>query len=292
MLNQLSNEIIQNVFPEEKGRLLKFLRHQKRRSRAWLVFATAAALLFSLLNIQRIAPYVVLNLPRVEITVLFFWVLALVLIPFIWPFKDEDSFSEDFKRGLDPRTWQYEGEWKVELAEDGKSVLTVTNSNIGGFALPYIHWTDYELQFDMRILNRDAGWIVRASGLYDYVVQKIDARQLVTFYRIAGVFPEVGRFDHGKTISENIWYPIRLLARGEWLSVYITIEGRESFIFQDHALGDKPPVTVLFKPEKDKGAASSLQAIMTPSFRAGSFGFRVHGDEKAQYRKVRAYRLR
>ena len=158
--------------------------------------------------------------------------------------------------------------------------------------MPCVHWTDYELQFEMRILNRDAGWIVRASGLYDYVVQKIDAKQLVTFYRIAGVFPEVGRFDHGKLIGENTWNPIRLLARGEWLSVYITIGGKESLIFQDRALGDKPPITVLFKPEKGKKAASSPQAIMTPSFRAGSFGFRVHGDEKAQYRKLIAYRLR
>lgn len=74
--------------------------------------------------------------------------------------------------------------------------------------------------------------------------------------------------------------------------MYITIEGKEALIFQDRALGDKPPVTVLFKPEKGKAATASLQAVMTPSFRAGSFGFRVHGDEKAQYRKIKAYRPR
>lgn len=213
MLTQLSNEVIQNVFPEERGRFLGFLRHQRRRSRSWLVFTTAVALLFSLFNIQTIAPYVVLHLPRVEITILFAWLLTLVIFPFIWPFKGGDSFSEDFKRGLDPKTWQYEGDWKVELAEDGKAVLTVTDSNIGGYALPCVHWTDYEVQFEMRILNRDAGWIVRASGLYDYVVQKLDTKQLATFYRIAGVFPEVGRIDRGRVISENSWYPIRLLAR-------------------------------------------------------------------------------
>lgn len=292
MLSQLSNDIVRNVFPEEKRRFFRFLQEQKRKARSWLAFFTSLAVLLFLLNIQVTLPYLMLNFQKSIITVLFFWILAIVLLPFIWPFKKGDYFAEDFKRGLDPRIWQFEGDWKVELDEDGNSVLTVTNSNIGGIALPYLHWTDYEFSFDMRILNHDGGWIIRASGLYDYVHQKIDRTELVTFYRIAGHFPEVGRIVHGKAIDFDTWYPVRLLARGEWLSVYLTIEGKEALIFQDRALGDKPPVTVLYQPTKKKQGPPATQAVISPSFRSGSFGFRVHGEERAQYRRIRVYRLR
>jgi len=243
------------------------------------------------LNLETIAPYLYFHRQVTINLIFFFWIIALVVIPIIWPYKRGDIFTENFKHGLDPRIWQYEGDWKVELSEDGKSVLTVTDSNLGGLALPCLSWTDYEIRFDMRILNKNAGWIIRASGLYDYVLQKIDQDEIVSFYRIIGALPEIGRMKHGQTIELDTWYSLIIFARGEWLSVYLMKEGKENLIFQDRALGDKPPLTIGIKEDIGKGFLSSSQQLVAPAFRTGSFGFRAYGDEKAQFRNITAYRL-
>jgi hypothetical protein len=291
-IDELSNEIIRNVFPEERFRFYRFLRQQKRSLRSWLFFVTILMIIFLSINLNHIIPYLWINFQTALNTTLVSWIITIVIFPFVWPFKRGDYFSDDFRNGLDPRIWQYDGNWKVELGEDGKALLTVTDSNIGGLALPCLPWTDYEVNFEMRILNLDGGWIIRASGLYDYVHQKLNKEKIVTLYRISGVFPKVGEMKHGEPIKLNMWYPIRLLARGEWLSVYVKVNGKESLVFQDRALGDKSPIQVGFIQKIEEGSSVSSQQLIAPSFRSGSFGFRIHGEECAQYRKIRAYRLR
>lgn len=104
---------------------------------------------------------------------------------------------------MDPRTWEYSGNWKVELDENGSSVLTVTDSNLGGLALPCLSWADYEVRFDMRIIESQAGWIIRASRLNDYVLQKLDLEKITTLYRVSGLLPTLGKLDHNLSIESG-----------------------------------------------------------------------------------------
>jgi len=288
---QLSNRIVTEIFPEEERRVLRWLRTQKRNLRNWLVALLAVIGYVFVSNIQAIIPFLALNFQLVFDTVLVVWIGVLVALPFLWPQKPGDMFTEDFKRGLNPRVWEYEGGWKVELDEDGHSVLTVTDSNLGGLALPCLSWADFELQFDTRIIAGNTGWIIRASSLNDYVHQKLDTVRLATLYRVEGLLPTVGSIEHSLPIHEKQWFSVRLLARGNWLSTYMKLKGKEHLIFQDQALGVKPPAQVEVRSEEKYPHPFAATTIVTPSFRTGSFGFRLHVKDKAQYRNLRAYRL-
>jgi len=291
-MDVLSNQVIENVFPEERRRFLQWLREQKRRLIFWFATLLVILVLVFLRNIELIVPYLVFNSQSAFNLILVSWLLAIVLLPFWWPQKPGDFFSENFKSGLDPRIWEYDGEWKIELDENGSPVLNVRNSNRGGLALPCLAWTDYELRFETRIMKEWSGWIVRASSLNDYVHQKLGPDRIVTLYRVSGMLPKVGEIKHDLSIELKRWYKIRILARGDWLSVHIKIDGKDHLIFQDQALGVKPPIEVQFSSKVIEIPIVQSKQIVTPSYRKGSFGFRLYDVEQAQYRKLKAYRLR
>ena len=46
-----------------------------------------------------------------------------------------------FESGLDPRLWEYEDGYKVELDEDGGAVHTATGADRGGLTLPCLSWS-------------------------------------------------------------------------------------------------------------------------------------------------------
>ena len=64
---------------------------------------------------------------------------------------------------LDPLTasnlsnWKPNGEWSIE--EDG--ILSVTNTRWGGFYKIGSTWENYIFEFEFKIINKCAGWIVR-----------------------------------------------------------------------------------------------------------------------------------
>jgi len=291
-MDVLSNQVIENVFPEERRRFLQWLREQKRRLTFWFATLLVILVLVFLRNIELIVPYLVFNSQSTFNLILVSWLIAIVILPFRWPQKPGDFFSENFKSGLDPRIWEYDGEWKIELDENGSPVLNVRNSNRGGLALPCLAWTDYELRFETRIMKECSGWIVRASSLNDYVHQKLGHDRIVTLYRVSGMLPKVGEIKHDLPIELKRWYQIRILARGDWLSVHIKIDGKDHLIFQDQALGVKPPIEVQFSSKEIEIPTVQSKQIVTPSYRKGSFGFRLYDVEQAQYRKLKAYRLR
>ena len=135
------------------------------------------------------------------------------------------------------------------------------------------------------------GWIVRASSLNDYVHQKLGTNKISTLYQISGIIRKVGEIEHGLSLELRKWYPIRILARGQWLSVYVRSDGKDHLVFQDQALGVKPPVTIEYATDVLEMGLQTSRQVLTPSYRSGSFGFRLHDKEHAQYRDLRAYHL-
>lgn len=177
------------------------------------------------------------------------------------------------------------------MDENSGAILSVRDSDRGGLALPCLSWTDYELVFEARMLTEWIGWIVRASSLNEYVHQKLGPDNISTLYRMSGIIRKVGEMPHDLPIESNQWYRIRILARGEWLSVYVKIDGKEHLIFQDRALGEKPPVALELRSEQIEIPTQYSHQILAPSYRTGSFGFRLHDVEHAHYRRIGAYHL-
>ena len=287
----LSNEIVRDVFREERNRFIRFLSIQKRHLWFWQLTLLILLCIPIVANFQSTLRYLYISQQYVFNVIVICWIFTIVLMPFLWPRKPGDYFHDDFKRGLNPRVWEYDGNWKVELDENSGPILSVSNSDRGGLVLNCLSWTDYEVQFEARIMTEWIGWIIRASSLNDYVHQKLGATNIHTLYKMTGVIQKVGELEHGLLLERKKWYPIRLLARGEWLSVYIKLDDKEHLIFQDQALGEKPPVTIEYTSKVLELPVPTHRQILTPSYRSGSFGFRLHDVEHAHYRRLRAYRL-
>lgn len=287
----LSNEIIRDAFKEERNRLSRFIANQKRHLWFWLLLAMLASLIPIFANIEITLRYLYFNQQFVFNSIILIWIQAIVFLPYFWPRKPGDYFSDNFKGGLHPKIWEYDGDWKVVLDESSGPVLSVTNSDRGGLVIPCLAWTDYEIQFEAKMVTEWIGWIVRASSLNDYVHQKLGPTHIHTLYKMSGIIRKVGELEHGLDLELMRWYPIRILARGEWLSVYIKSDEKEHLIFQDQALGEKPPIMIEFTTNALELPIAAQTQVLTPSFRSGSFGFRLHDVEKAQYRRLRAFHL-
>lgn len=212
--------------------------------------------------------------------------------PIIWPEKPGDVFGDRFKSGLNPAVWEYEGEWRVERDEEGHNVLSVTNSERGGLAIPCLTWTDYELIFETRIINKATAWTVRASSLNDCVMLQLGPKTFLPHHRISGMWIILQRLDHDVPVKEKVWIQVRTLVRGPWITVDVEINGTRYRVFQDRIAGTPPLTTVQIQPPPLQLPSTPSRQVIATSYRSGSFGFRLSTDEHAQFRNVKAYRLR
>ena len=291
-MNNIPEQIVENVFPEERKRLLRYLREQKRNLVLWLVLFATLGLLYLGMNLIPTLRYIISN-PQVTLNwILFWWIITIVVVSSVWPQKPGDVFREDFKKGINPRVWEYEGNWKTELDEKGKPVLTVTHSELGGLVIPCLSWTDYEVEFATRILNQCTGWLIRASSLNDCVMIQITATHVRPHVRAGGVWLLIGEYEHNLPIKTSEWYGIRTLARGAWVTVYVTIDGKEHMVLQSRILGTRPPVRAEIELVGSEPAGDKASQLLSVSVRTGSFGFRLYGSEEAQFRSLRAYGLK
>lgn len=291
-LDETSKRLIEEIFAEERKAFIDWIRDRKGRPSFWLVIATVAsfavllALRHSALQFALVYPQFILNCLFLSL------IVATIVAPFIWPIKPGDYFSDKFKKGLSPAKWEFDGEWKADRDESGKPCLTVTNSDRGGLALPCLSWADFEVNFETRILSGYTGWVVRASSMNEYVHIKLSVEQLSRLYRVATVWIPLGAFKHGIPFKLSEWYPVRIVARSNWLTIYIVVDDKRYRILQEDILGIRPPVAVELRSDRIELPYGQNKQLLEPSFRSGSFGFRVHADNKAQFRNLRAYHLR
>lgn len=97
---RLSNQVIQEVFPESINRLRRWIIDQRRILRYWLITFTIIALYFFLDNIESTVPYLIKNQQQVMNAILILWLLVITFLPFIWLQQPGDIFSENFKKRL------------------------------------------------------------------------------------------------------------------------------------------------------------------------------------------------
>lgn len=94
----LSDEIIRGLFIEETNRIVRWLREQKRHLRSWIVAAILLLLYICFRNIEEILAYIYLNQQFVLNVVVIFWIIVVVVIPFLWPQKPGEFFKDDLKK--------------------------------------------------------------------------------------------------------------------------------------------------------------------------------------------------
>ena len=151
------------------------------------------------------------------------------------------------------------GQWTVD--QDG---LSVTKSSHGGICKIGASWENYNFIFEFKIINKCAGWIVRAEPDSHYVMVQCNNKQIRPHIytlkqnqdgtKYLG-FQLINEIDHG--LSINDWNTIRTEVIGHSIKVWIN----GTMVWTD--------------PELLKG------------YKMGTVGFRCSQNEHAIFRNIR-----
>lgn len=158
-------------------------------------------------------------------------------------------------------TWSYEGRWMSD--QDG---LSVTDSWLGGICKIGATWENYEFTFEFKIINKCAGWIVRAASLDHYVMIQCNNRQLRPHIRKVmeqsseaskPEFKVLQEIEHGLSLSE--WNKARTEVMGHSIKVWVEdkLVWSDSDLLKDFQMG-----TVGFRcADKEHALFRSVQVI-------------------------------
>lgn len=201
------------------------------------------------------------------------------------------SFEDDFKRGL--KNWEYGGEdWKTQRGEEGHE-LSITNSSTGGIS-NFGLWDNYEFSFECKIINRNVGWIIRATDRENYVMMQLsNTKEYVSLnphYRIRGKWlVQEKRLNASPRLVARIksqqWLKVRIVVFGNTIDIILDGERVLNYHIPDPL---RIPKDELVAPDGKENSASSAEELFEAfSFPAGRVGFRCFGSEHALIRNVR-----
>lgn len=231
---------------------------------------------------------------------IYFWVLVIWLT--LWLRSQSKylklvsgEFVDDFRHGLS--NWEYGGDsWKTEY-EDEEPYLSVTESSDGGISKKGFSWSDYEFSFKAKMINKNAGWIVRAENRNKYLMIQLNMEKEPYRLRLHLRVPPLqipgleGTHDWlvmqenevnlDKQIKFFEWIDIRIVVFGSNIDVYINSQHAAHYFIPD-------PIrwgNVVRK--KDETGIKEDTYVASVNYSAGKVGFRCSGHEHSHFRDVR-----
>lgn len=208
-------------------------------------------------------------------------------------------FYDNFTKGLSK--WEFGGEgWKVE-EEEGKPVLSVSESPDGGITKRGFSWSDYEFTFDTKVIKDSSGWIIRAENRNKYFMiqlnlSNISEPKLRPHLRLNDQdYPWIALETYSVNLNSlGLKQPIKLL---NWIKVKIIVRSNEIDVFlnNEHALHFFLPDPFRFEKQEtiqtgsEKESSAKLKRdVVVVSYPVGRVGFRCSGyHEHAHFKDVR-----
>ncbi len=226
-------------------------------------------------------------------------VLLLILAVFYFRLRKRlnivaGEFRDDFASGL--HRWEFGGEgWKIEK-EDEKFMLSVSESPDGGITKRGFSWSDYEFNFDTKIINKNVGWIVRAESRNKYLMVQLNLEEpespRLRFHlrlpqssrrKSEWIVTQVNKLEPEKPISPHDWINVRIVVLGSNIDVYLNNEHSVHYFVADPIRWEeKFDWGITGAPEPEIGSY-----VATINYGAGKVGFRCSSGEHAHFRNVR-----
>jgi len=212
------------------------------------------------------------------------WLLVLTYFAYLSRESAERSeFHEDFRRGLDQ--WEYNGAWRTEK-EDGRYILTVTESFDGGIAMPCVLWRDYDFQFETKIVRGNTTWLIRAKDILNYVMLQCGQSELNPHFRVNGMWVKLPPVSLPVQLPVNTWFGVRITVQGTRVIARATVGKEETEIYNGDLLSTGVRGYVI--GEED----SAQRADLILSYMVGSIGFReASSAESAHFRNVHVRKI-
>ncbi len=241
---------------------------------------------------------------------IYYWLLIIVILFVLFLFSIRQYlylrvvsgvFYDNFKNGLSK--WEFgEDIWKVEY-EEGKPLLSVSDSREGGISKKGFSWSDYEVSFDTKVIKIASGWIIRAENrskclMIQLHMEKKDRPLLRLHIKI----PQGSDYDWGvvqedqpnltKAISLLEWIKVKMIVNGSNVDVYLNDEHAAHYFIAD-PLKISSEETVILKEKNEKGGVvkestvSIVRKSISMNYSIGKIGFRCAPPEHAHFRNVR-----
>jgi len=209
--------------------------------------------------------------------------------------KVAGEFHDEFKNGL--ANWEFTGDWEID-EEDGKKLLSVANSDAGGFTKKGFTWSDYEFSFETEIVTIASGWVIRANRDNFFMVQLYlgETPKLRPHYHVREGTTLIWHPDDAHTVdlsNVNLKNEIGLL---QWVKVKIKVESNQVDVYLDgvHALhyimsrlGTNIQRAFSFTENNVVHNGIINETVIIDNYDMGRVGFRSAPDEHAHFRNVR-----
>lgn len=204
------------------------------------------------------------------------------------------TFTDDFSHGL--VNWEYGGEgWTVQRGEKGYE-LSVTNSGGGGIS-NFGLWDSYVFSFECKVVNRNAGWIIRATDRENYAMVQLslpnenkDYSSINPHFLVQGKWLVIERrLQVSKSLTEKIlshqWLKVKIAVFGNTVDIFLNGERVLNYHIPDPLR--IPKEELLAEDTSPEVRARAGKIYEAYSFPAGRVGFRCFGQEHALFRNVK-----
>jgi hypothetical protein len=203
------------------------------------------------------------------------------------------EFKDDFDEGLGK--WEFGGEgWKTEK-ENGDYVLSVSESGDGGITSRGFSWSDYQFSFKTKIINKSAGWIVRAESRNKYLMIQLnleeDQSPKLRFHlrlphsdkrNYDWIVTQVDELTHLKDIKKLNWIKVKIIVLGSNIDVYLNDHHAVHYFVADPIRWKED-----YEISSSKSEPKVDSYLATINYGAGKVGFRCSQGEHAHFREVR-----
>jgi hypothetical protein len=178
-----------------------------------------------------------------------------------------------------------------------RKLLSVSQSGDGGITKRGFAWSDYEFNSEVKVINKNVGFIVRAENRNRYIMIQLNLedpeKPMLRLH--ARVLPK-GKYDWFvlkedviEGVSAYEWLKVKIIVYGSNIDVYINNEHKAHYFIADPLRLPYEEQVVIIEQEQE-GEREVETKIRKPfgveSYLIGSVGFRCSGEEHAHIRKV------
>jgi len=196
--------------------------------------------------------------------------------------KDKDFFWLPLNKPGKIKDWV--GRGKFIYIHNERS-FEITNSNVGYLLPKTILWDDYRFEFDFKIVNKTVAWIVRASGLSNYVMFQCTFEGINPHIRIDGEWIQYKHSDINfsflEALDPDIWYRgVAICEKRSIRNIIYRVKDGE-VVFDRH--WKIPEGEVI---SKEEGNNQKIKYFKNIDFDFGAVGFRNYGSERGFIKNV------
>jgi hypothetical protein len=195
---------------------------------------------------------------------------------------NESEFKDNFRHGLE--NWEYYGTWKT-IYEDDQRILTVTESDPGGYVKKCRLWNDYLFEFETKIIHKNSSWIIRAADILNYLMFQCGPKTILPSLKINGQWIKFSSQPLPVTIPLKEWFKVSIRVTGTRVVVKAVVKGEEYTFYDANILEPQVIATKLNRSSNEQ------EMHIFTSLPLGSIGFREAGSECAHFRNIRVTKI-